>query len=175
MSLPEFKPLDFDISLLTPPRKKTKTVDSKNPSNSLQHSERGILGSGGANQAQTHSCDNDSHEGPASPAGDTRENEQCHTNTCSPDEEGKLESICQDSAMVPVQETDKKGTEKVPLSKMNSPKVVGESDKVKSFQETLQEVKDLLVEAQACQEEMNSLSVKNAVLMNALVMVGADL
>jgi hypothetical protein len=45
----------------------------------------------------------------------------------------------------------------------------------KSFEHALEETKDILVKAEACLEEMNLLSVKNAILMNALVMVGADL
>ena len=175
MNLPEFKPLDLDIGLLTPPRKKPRTTDSENLSDSPKKSERGVLVSGDGDEDQSH---NDSHEVVrvlTSPTGRASENEQCCNNTYIPIEDKKSETICKGSGEAHVEEIHSKGTGKVKVTKMNSPRVIEENDKIKSFQETLQEAKDLLIQAQACQEEMNSLSVKNAILMNALVMVGVDL
>ena len=177
MTLAEFKPLDFELSLLTPPRKKAKTTCSTNPLESQQYPGSGGLlllsGDDGDDETQRNSSNNDNPQETASPTAATSENE-CSPNIHSPSEGERERSFHNDSGIASVEGTEREGTGEASTGTQKY-SVMDQSGNTKSFHETLQDAKDLLSEAQTCLEEMNSLSVKNAILKNALVMVGADL
>ena len=187
MTFPEFKPLDLDVVLLTPPRKKAKTANDTNPLESsstyseaiipvdekseldysiLNHHSNNLI-----EEMQVLSPPTDEHGHPTARIDEAKK-------------QSKSVDLVSDKEISVNNDPLEDGSNRSPRKTVTNKQRVLTQDfcsqkkydtNEQSFDHVLEETNNMLVNADACLQEMNLLSVKNAILMNALVMVGADL